>query len=407
MSACVPPAHDVGVESIDISLDGCIGEPVPIEVTIENYGLNDEDTDVQVDILKFDDVPTPLLPTEDFNPWPIDWEFNGYVSSATNNAGGTSSPEAAYTYSSYTSYGWLMTPPINANGYEKVNVKFRLYGDFYDYYQPFFYLQHRKNAASPWNTVVNPWDNPVPGDLGPASYEVDCYGDIGCWGEELGDEFQVRWYFGSPYYYLQYGSGIYIDDVVIEGYDITAEYTATSSTVTVLAGTSVVVDDFIPPWTPSGCDEEYWVTAHTTLDDDNPENDCETMDLIYECCCFEIVDIYLDYSGSGHTKCDRVNVKMKNNCGRDIDVTLTMDFYIDSLCDCPCDEHCILTEPPEIATDHYQSILYDTIDDGSELTLFTKVKGCAYFDLVVTLSAVGIDCCVTETRTGFVGLQLY
>lgn len=408
MSACVPPEHDVGVESIELSVDGCVGGPVPIEVTIENYGTNDKVTDVQIVISKFDAVPTTLL-TQDFTTWPTDWEYNGYESSPTANAGGTA-PEAYYGYTSYTSFGYLMTPTINANSYGKVNVKFRLYGDFSDYYESFFYLQHRKNAASPWNTVY-PWDNPVPDPLGPDYYEVDCYGDIGCWGEDLGDEFQVRWYFGSYYYYLQYGSGIYIDDVIIEGYNIIDEYAAIATDKDVPAGTSVVVDDFIPPWTPSGCDEEYYVTAHTRLDDDNPENDCKTMDLILECCCFEIVDIYLDYTG-GSDKCENVCVKIKNNCDYDInDIELTMDFYINPP-NCPCGGLGFLTDPIEITPNvHYRYTWSGNLQawpgPNSERTKCTKVKGFAYFDLVVTLSSLSEDCCVTETRSGFVGLQLY
>ena len=128
-------------------------------------------------------------------------------------------------------------------------------------------------------------------------------------------------------------------------------------------------------------------------------------------CCLEIVDIYLDYNAAGD-KCNRVCVTMKNNCDHRIDdVELTMDFYITPP-DCPCGGLGFLTKPDVIMpNDHYQYVWTGALaKDGhpnSEKTKCTSVKGCAYFDLEVTLSSADEGCSVTETRSGFVGLQLY
>ena len=271
---CIPPEHDVGVKSIVKPADGPAVDPMEIQLLVKNYGNNSEVTDVQFEIIKCE--AGPLLLEEEFDTWPPEgWEYYGYEQSNTNKAVGIP-PEAYYGYYSghYISNGYLQTPAVNATGYEKINVKFRMLLDKSASYSPYFYLHYRKNASSAWRDV-SPWDNPITSDLGPLPYEIGCYG----WGEDIGDAFQVRWYFGSYYYYLEYGSGIYIDSVVIEGCAGCAEYAELVEDAEIPFDEEVLVD--FPGWTPSEWHnpefqdtvEEYPLTAYTLLKDNNSKND--------------------------------------------------------------------------------------------------------------------------------------
>jgi hypothetical protein len=271
--SCIPPEHDVGVKSLDLPEDGFATADMDIQVTVKNYGNHTETTDVQYEIIKCEAGP-PLL-NENFSTWvPTGWTHYGWEQSATNNAIGEV-PEAYYGYYSghYYSNGWIMTPPINATGFEKINVLFRLYADLSTYYTKYFYLQYRKNDTSPWRDV-SPWDNPT-GDIGPLPFEIGCYG----WGEDLGGAFQARWNFPNPYYYLQYNAGIYLDDVVVEGCAGCAEYASITEDVTVASQDEVVVE--FEAWTPSEWQnpdfedtwEAYPLTSYTLLEDDNAQND--------------------------------------------------------------------------------------------------------------------------------------
>jgi hypothetical protein len=269
---CIPPEHDLGIKSIDQPQDGPAYAPVTMQVTVKNYGNHSETTDVQYEIIKCEEGPA--LFAEDFTYGiPYDWTYSGYSLSYTNLAGGIS-PEVFYGYTSYVSNGYIMTPPIDVTGYEKVNVKFHLYGDFYGYSGTFFYLQYRKNASSPWRDV-SPWENPITEDLGPEAYEIGCYG----WGEPIGEAFQARWYFGSYYWYLQYGSGIYLDDAQFFGCAGCAEYNNLAEDVEVPYDGQVIVDEFAQ-WTPSEWQnpdfqntwEDYPITTYTTLEDNNMQN---------------------------------------------------------------------------------------------------------------------------------------
>jgi hypothetical protein len=272
MNGCIPPEHDVGVKEITAPEDGYAVDPVYPQVLVKNYGNHSEVTDVQFEVIKCE--AGPLLLEEGFDTWvPAGWTHYAWYHSNTNNAVGTP-PEIKYTYPPYYSNGWVMTPAVNASGFEKINVKFRMLLDRSSTgYSPYFYLHYRKNSTSPWRDA-SPWDNPV-SDLGPEPFEIGCYG----WGEDLGSEFQVRWYWGSPYYYLQYGSGIYIDDVVIEGCAGCAEYAELVEDAEIPWDEEVLVD--FPGWTPSEWHnpeyqdtwEEYPLTAYTLLEDNNSRND--------------------------------------------------------------------------------------------------------------------------------------
>jgi hypothetical protein len=275
MNPCIAPEHDVGVKSIDKPADGYALPIINPVVTVKNYGNNSEYTDVQFEIIKCEAGPT--LMTENFSGTfpPTGWTHLGYTKSNTTNKASGTAPEASYTYTSpYVSYGWLMTPPVNATGFEKINVLFRMLADFSSSYQPFFYLHYRKNASAPWRDA-SPWSNPCTADLGPWYYQIGCYG----WGQDIGGEFQVRWYFGSYYYYLQSGSGIYIDDVTIQGCAGCAEFADLAEDVSVPQGEELSVQ--FGDWTPSEWHnesyqntwEEYPLTSYTLLEDNNGRND--------------------------------------------------------------------------------------------------------------------------------------
>jgi hypothetical protein len=269
---CIPPEHDVALQKIVRPEDGYAYDPIEIELLVKNWGNNSEVTDVQFEIIKCEEGP--LLLEEDFSSWvPAGWSHLGYRSSYTQEAGGFP-PEAAYLYSyPYTHQGWLMTAPLNATGFEKISMKFRMYCNFRGYANTFFYLQYRKNDTSPWRDASS-WANPIEGDLGPGPFEIGCYG----WGEDLGSEFQARWQFGNYYWYLEYGSGIYIDDVQVIGCAGCAEYAEIEEDVEVPFEEEVLVE--MPGWTPSEWRnpdfqdtwEEYPLSAYTLLEDDNARN---------------------------------------------------------------------------------------------------------------------------------------
>ncbi len=314
MYGCVPPEHDVGIKSIDKPADGYALPIINPEVTVKNWGNNSEYTDVQFEIIKCEAGPS--LVYEDFSGSfpPAGWTHLGYYQSNTNKATGTA-PEAAYTYyPQYVSYGYLMTPPVNATGFEKINVLFRMLVDKSDSYSPFFYLHYRKNASSAWRDA-SPWSNPLTDDLGPYYYQIGCYG----WGEDIGDAFQVRWYWGSYYYYMQYQSGIYIDDVEIQGCAGCAEFADLAEDVLVPYDSEVSVP--FGDWTPSEWHnpdyqdtiEEYPLTAYTLLEDNNVKNDKKQRLLkLYYPWLHDVGAMSLEGPESGPAKSFPVKTTIKN-----------------------------------------------------------------------------------------------
>jgi hypothetical protein len=268
---CVPPEHDVKMEEIVKPQDGYAVDPLDIQLRVSNKGNHSEVTDVQFEVIKCEEGP--LLHEQHFDTWPDGWETYGWYQSNTHNAVGISPPEAAYTYPPYYSQGWLMSPAVNATGFEKMSMKFRMMLDKGNYANTFFYVQYRKNESSPWRDA-SPWENPVE-DMDPYPWEVGCYG----WGEDMGSEFQIRFAFGNYYYYLQYNSGIFIDDVYIIGCAGCAEYAEIVEDVEVPWDDEVLVD--FPGWTPTEWQnpdyqdtwEEYPLSAYTLLEDDNHKND--------------------------------------------------------------------------------------------------------------------------------------
>jgi hypothetical protein len=266
------PEHDVGIKRIDKPEDGYATEDMDIEATVKNYGNNSETTDVKFDIFKCEEGP--MISSENFTGTfpPLGWETDHWRQSDSNKAGGK--PQEARVSKSWISQGkssYIQTPPINCNGYEKVNVRFRLYADFSYPQHTFFYLKYRKNESSPWQDV-SPWKNPVKNDIGPKYYEIDCYGG----DEDIGEKFQVRWEHYCNYTYL---NDIYLDDFSIYGCTGCEEYSDLVEDVEVPFDEEVEVEFY--KWTPSEWHNqnfqdtwgEYLLSAYTMLDDDNSQND--------------------------------------------------------------------------------------------------------------------------------------
>jgi len=276
VSRSTQPAHDVGIASIDKPQDGCAAASMPMQVTVNNYGTNLEVTDVQMEVLKCEDET--LLLDEHFNSWPTTWSSYGYELSYTNNAGGTS-PEVYYGYYSghYNNNGWIMTPPVDASDCCRIILEFNLSADFNPSYTSSLYVNWTDDDGVNWHDVT-PWVNPVSGDILPSQFIIE----IPCDCCACGDNFQVKWEFDGYYYYLQYASGIYLDDVIITGYTGTPEYAELIEDVDVPVTGGVVV--VFPNWTPTAWGDpayecsnvNYCVKAFTLLDDENASNDCKT-----------------------------------------------------------------------------------------------------------------------------------
>jgi hypothetical protein len=245
IQSCIPPEHDLALKSIDKPEDGYATNDMDVEVTVKNYGNNSEYTDVQFEIIKCEEGPP--LDSADFEGTfpPTGWSTDYWSQSNSNYAGGI--PPEAHVYKYDVGYGYdnyIQSAPINATGFEKINVKFHLYLESYSSYGQYiyFYLQYRKNDTSPWRDA-SPWDNPTGGDLGPELFEIGCYG----WGEDMGSEFQVRWTLSGTYYY--YWNDIYLDDFEIFGCAGCAEYTDLEEDVFVDFDEEVSVS--FDKWTPS------------------------------------------------------------------------------------------------------------------------------------------------------------
>lgn len=282
MAPCIPPEHDVGVKSIDKPEDGCARPEMDIEVTVKNSGNNAETFDVQFEIIKCE--AGPLLMEEDFSgdfP-PEGWETDYWKQSNTNNAGGESPEAQCWKYNQgfegdyYDNY--IMTPQIDCNGLEKVNLRFRWAADVqYNNYCSVF-VKFRRDATSPWKDVT-PWDNPLAGDMDADYYEIGCYG----FGEPMGDEFQIKWEYLGYWYYFNY---FWLDDVSLEACGDCAEYAELIEDVEIPLGEEVKVK--FPKWTPSEwqdpmyecSDVTYYVKAFTIMEgDQNPRNDCKCKEI--------------------------------------------------------------------------------------------------------------------------------
>jgi len=292
---------------------------------------------------------THTLPfSEDFSGTfpPTGWTTDYWTQSATNEACGTSSPEArVYKYDQY--YGgqyydnFIMTPAIDASSCSKVQLKFNFAADIVDGSSCSFYIKYKRFATAPWTDITSlaspTFPYPITSDISCTQFTID----IDCSPNHCGDDFQVKWEYLGYYYYYNY---FYLDDVEI----------------TCLAP--------IPPpcniqigniWvgTGSGTDSERIYAEIINLDPINPTGPI-SWQMAFQ---FTAGQIQTFHPGCALAGC----------CG---------------------------TYPPPLASD------CDTISSipaGSTAQIWTRVWGNACFKLTVTA-----DCAVPKTVNGCVGLTI-
>jgi hypothetical protein len=285
LNSCEPPDHDVSLESIDCPESGYAIPEIPMQVTVKNKGANPETTDVTMQLDKYEEGP--VLFEEDFSGAfpPNGWTTDYWNQSFTNEAGGES-PEARVYNNDQINGGqyydnYIMTPPIDATGWEKVTVAFRWAADLQYPLYCSFYVKYRKNETSEWNNI-SPWDNPLgenkEGDL----YTIDCYG----FGDDMGDGFQVIFIYYGYYGYYNY---FYLDDVKITALNNIEDYNETIEDITLEPGEEKIVE--FPTWAPNHWQDpdyentwqDYLVKAWSLLEDEKPDNDfkIKLIDLYY------------------------------------------------------------------------------------------------------------------------------
>jgi hypothetical protein len=277
-SQCIPPEHDVGVKAIVKPTQS--GHAVPnmeMELLIKNYGANPETFDAQMEIIKCENSGEFLL-EEYFDGAtfpPENWSTDYWTKSYTNYAG-HESPEAnayRYNYGGQTYDNYIMTPPIDATGWEKILMNFYWGFEQYSSYGSScnFYVKYRRNSTSPWKDV-SPWDNPLNQDYDGQPWTIDCYG----FGSDLGDEFQIKFEYIGYYYYFQ---NFWLDAVTVEGCGGCAEYAELNEDISLAAGEEMTVS--FPTWQPSEWQnesyqdtwEKYPVHGFTIFDgDQQPRN---------------------------------------------------------------------------------------------------------------------------------------
>jgi hypothetical protein len=288
ISSCLITGHDVGVKAIlKPTQSGHALPSMDMELLVKNRGNHTETTDVKMQVYKFEEGP--VLFEEIFSgTFPPDgWTTDFWNQSFTNVAGGES-PEAVVNNSDQYGGGqyydnFIMTPPINATGWEKLKISFRLAFQQYSTYGQYcnFYVKWRMNDTSPWKDI-SPWNNPLGDDSEGDLYEIDCYGFKGV----LGDGFQVMFQYVGYYYYYDF---FYLDDVKITAFYSIEEYNETVEDIELAPGEELNVE--FPSWAPADFGDpdyeniwqDYIVKARSLLEDDRPKNNYKEkiIDLYY------------------------------------------------------------------------------------------------------------------------------
>jgi hypothetical protein len=274
LNSCKPLEHDVQIKSIDSPVTGRAEPDMDMLITVKNVGNNTETFDAQMEIIKCE--AGPLIYEEYFDDcvMPAGWETDYWTVYNSNVAGGDPCEARCYKYDYTQTYdNYILAPPTDCTGLEKVNLRFRWAADYGSYAQyASVYVKFRRNSTSPWKDVT-PWDNPVNEQQEGQLYEIGCYG----FGEPMGEEFQFMWQYVGYYYYFNY---LYLDDITLEACGGCAEYAELEEDITLAVGEEVQLS--FPTWTPSEWQnessentwEEYPIHAFIILDgDQNPRND--------------------------------------------------------------------------------------------------------------------------------------
>ncbi|KYK20458.1 hypothetical protein AYK24_10145 [Thermoplasmatales archaeon SG8-52-4] len=269
------PEHDVGLRQIIKPQDsGNATQDIPMQVEVRNYGKNPETTDVNMQVIKYEDGP--IIFNEDFSGAfpPEGWTTDYWTKSNTSNTCGES-PEARcnkftqYNNSDYYD-NYIMTPFLNYSDIKALKFNFKFSCNLFDLSNGRFYVKYRKDSTGPW-TDITPWDNPLKHNINCEIFEINIFGD-----PYIGEEFQIKWEYIGFYYQF---NDFYLDDVKITIWKMYEEYNETVEDVEIPVWSEVIVD--FPLWMPSDWQDqnyentwqEYEIKAYTLLDDYFPKND--------------------------------------------------------------------------------------------------------------------------------------
>jgi len=250
--------------------------------TIKNVGQNEQCCfKTYVTISEIDYTNTSVLWIEDFelgsgntpppgwdtgNSSPYAWNWSSYSLYLPSPYGSGISTRC---YWSYSDDAELISPVIDTSsaGYLEANWGMYYYHFTGDYE---LYVDIRPNPDEPW-TEIQPWDNPVNGNMGPDWYTADA--TIG-----IGTETQLRFRTGGYYYNMDYW---FFDNLEIMGYGVKEPEFEDELCITEIDPGEEVELNF-DDWTPEFLAEEttgtkkYIVKCWTELEDpedENPDND--------------------------------------------------------------------------------------------------------------------------------------
>ena len=143
---------------------------------------------------------------ENFSSWPPSgWKTDDWVQSASNYAGGTP-PEARLWWGGiYYSGAYLESKPVDTTDRSSLTLEFKSSISNWEG-GSYCRVYTRADEGDVW-TDVTPWSNPIYGNVGPGTYQVDISSDIGTGT-------QVRFDFSGGQWDINYW---YVDDLEICG----------------------------------------------------------------------------------------------------------------------------------------------------------------------------------------------
>ncbi|MGF3553941.1 MAG: FG-GAP-like repeat-containing protein [Thermoplasmatota archaeon] len=257
---------DVGTISINYPTGTIENGSYTVNATVKNFGSSNQPA-IPVHCEIMEGIFGTFL-DEDFsgsfppNGWSQEqsgeWQQNN-----GNYAGGT--PPEAYLPWSYISgdYAYLDSVPVDTIGAPTLTLEFKHYIDYYAY--PFNCRVLTRFSSSDTWTDVTPWQNPVPGDIGPQTCTVDITADIGS-GTQVRFEFE-GYYWNLNYWYLD-DVKIYSEEKLYDPGDIV--YTS-DETVSIPAYSTAYVE-FTPPWDATAAVYAIKVTTQLPGDQNNGNN---------------------------------------------------------------------------------------------------------------------------------------